>query len=80
MWKNIIVTGGDVKNGAVEMKTEINLMDENTNSLKQLNSFFYLMSEFQKNMKSTTVTGKNIDSLLTAPVADTVRITDAPKP
>ena len=79
MWKNIIVSGGDVKNGAVEMKTEINLMDENTNSLKQLNSFFYLMSEFQKNMKSTTVTGKNIDSLLTAPVADTVRITDTPK-
>ena len=79
MWKNVIVKGGEVNDGAVEMKTEINLMDGNTNSLKQLNNFFYTMSELQKRMRSTTVSGKNIDSLLTAPVADTVRMTDTVK-
>lgn len=79
MWKNIMVRGGEVRNGAIEMKTEINLMDENTNSLKQLNSFLLTMSQMQKRMRSTSVTGKNIDSLLTPPVADTVRITDSPK-
>lgn len=79
MWKNISVTGGNVKDDAVEMKMEIKLMDENTNSLKQLNSFFYTMSQFQKRMESTSVSGRNLDSLLTPPKADTVRITDTPK-
>lgn len=79
MWKNVTVTGGDIKNDALEMKIEIKLMDENTNSLKQLNSFFYTMRQFQKRMESTSATGRNLDSLLTPPVTDTVRITDTPK-
>ncbi len=79
MWKNILVTGGKVKNGAVEIKTEVNLMDENTNSLKQLNTFIYTMSEMQKRMNSTSVKGRNIDSLSTTLDADSVRITDTPK-
>ena len=79
MWKNVIITGGEVKNGALEIKAEIKLMDNNTNSLKQLNSFFYTMSQLQKRMESTSSTGRNLDSLLTPPVADTVRITDTLK-
>ena len=79
MWKNVTVTGGQVKNDAIELKTEIRLMDENTNSLKQLNGFFYAMSQLQKRMKSTTTTGRDLDSLLTPPTTDTVRITDTPK-
>ena len=79
MWKNVIVTGGQVKNDAIELKTEIRLMDKNTNSLKQLNGFFYAMSQLQKRMKSTTPTGRDLDSLLTPPKTDTVRITDTPK-
>ncbi|MEO7314747.1 MAG: DUF4836 family protein [Ginsengibacter sp.] len=79
MWKNIFVTGGEVKNDAVEIKVEIKLMDENAHSLKQLNSFFYTMSQLQKRMESTSATGRNLDSLLTPPAADTVRITDTPK-
>jgi hypothetical protein len=79
MWKNVTVSGGEVKNGAVEMKAKIKLMDENTHSLKQLNNFFFAMSQLQKRMQSTSATGRNLDSLLTPPTADTVRITDTPK-
>ena len=79
MWKNVTVKGGEVKNDALEIKAEIKLMDKNINSLKQLNSFLYTMSQFQKKMQSTSGSGRNLDSLLAPPKADTVRITDTPK-
>lgn len=79
MWRNVTVTGGEVKNDAVEMKMQIKLMDENTNSLKQLNGFIYNISQIKKRMDSTSASGHNLDSLLVPPATDTVRITDTPK-
>ncbi|MBS1741770.1 MAG: DUF4836 family protein [Bacteroidetes bacterium] len=38
-WENILMTGGGFKDGGTNMHAEINFMDKNTNSLKQLNSF-----------------------------------------
>ena len=46
MWDNVYMYGGDYSDGGITGTTEINLLDKNTNSLKQLNKFFdqlYLM-------------------------------------
>ena len=40
MWQDVVITGGDYKSGALEYHTEINLVDKNTNSLKQLVRYF----------------------------------------
>lgn len=39
MWQDIIMTSGGQKDGAFVGETEINLVDKNTNSLKQLNKY-----------------------------------------
>ncbi|HVZ98582.1 MAG TPA: DUF4836 family protein [Chitinophagaceae bacterium] len=40
MWNNVISAGGDFNGDAMMGHTEINLVDQNTNSLKQLNNYF----------------------------------------
>lgn len=40
MWQDIVVTGGEFKDGGIVQDLEINLVDKNTNSLKQLNQYF----------------------------------------
>ncbi|MEO6455756.1 MAG: DUF4836 family protein [Ginsengibacter sp.] len=45
MWQNIYSLGGEYKDDAFIMNTEINLVDKNTNSLKQLNSYFNKISK-----------------------------------
>jgi hypothetical protein len=44
IWEDIVITGGDISDGAFNARFEANLVDKNTNSLKQLNQFFDLMS------------------------------------
>jgi hypothetical protein len=39
LWDNIMITGGAFKDDAINQHWEINLMDKNTNSLKQLNNY-----------------------------------------
>ena len=39
MWDNLIIKGGELKGGAVTQHWEVNLVDKNTNSLKQLNKY-----------------------------------------
>lgn len=39
MWNNIYFTGGEYKDGGLVSNAEINLIDKNTNSLKQLNQY-----------------------------------------
>lgn len=39
MWNNIYFTGGEYKDDALQSTMVINLVDQNTNSLKQLNSY-----------------------------------------
>lgn len=38
-WQDIIITGGEYKNDALEFTAEINMVNKNENSLKQLNSY-----------------------------------------
>ncbi|HMF71139.1 MAG TPA: hypothetical protein VK616_06670 [Flavitalea sp.] len=48
MWQDILITGGKVKNGAMNYDVEINLVDKNVNSLKQLNQYFDKLSLAKK--------------------------------
>jgi len=48
MWQDILVTGGKVKNGSMNYDVEINLVDKNVNSLKQLNQYFDKLSLAKK--------------------------------
>ena len=43
MWDNLYISGGNFKDGGITQHWEINLMDKNTNSLKQLNSYSSVM-------------------------------------
>ena len=39
MWQDMVMTGGDFTDGSVTFSMEVNLVNKNTNSLKQLNSY-----------------------------------------
>ncbi len=55
MWENLYSTGGEFKDGGVIMTSEINLIDKNTNSLKQLNHYFDLIyAEIRKKEAMST--------------------------
>jgi hypothetical protein len=45
MWQDIIMTSGGEKSGAYTGEAEINLVDKNTNSLKQLNKYLDAVSK-----------------------------------
>lgn len=40
MWDNVVLSGGKFLNDGFVQNIEVNLMDKNTNSLKQLNNYF----------------------------------------
>ncbi len=48
MWKDVLMTGGRVKNGSVNYDVELNLVDKNANSLTQLNKYLDQLSAFKK--------------------------------
>ena len=79
LWNNIYVTTGDFKDDALTGHTEINFIDQSTNSLKQLNHYFDTIAKLEKekqdkwksesHMDSTAVT---TDSTMVPPPIDTV--------
>ncbi|MEO8771677.1 MAG: DUF4836 family protein [Ferruginibacter sp.] len=73
MWENVIATGGGFKDGASNMHIEFNLVDKNTNSLKQLNNYVSTMGSIEKQRKANR--SKMMDDELSkdmeAPKADT---------
>jgi len=48
MWQDIIMTSGGQKDDAFVGEAEINLIDKNTNSLKQLNTYLDAMSKIMR--------------------------------
>ncbi len=46
LWSNIVVTGGEMDGDAAVGHYEVNLVDKNTNSLKQLNKYFEELSMY----------------------------------
>ena len=75
MWDNMYISGGNFKDGGITQHWEINMMDKNTNSLKQLNSYSSVMGSINekrqaKNMdkwKSEDVMWDAIDTTSTMP-------------
>lgn len=51
MWKEIIATGGEYKDGITTAEATVNLVDSKTNSLKQLNRYFEKMYQVSKQNK-----------------------------
>ena len=74
IWNNLYMYGGDYNDGAFTAHTEINLVDQNTNSLKQLNAYFDGMFQLHEAKKARNSNGRNLDSLLTPPPIDTVKV------
>lgn len=73
LWNNVFVTTGDFKNNALTGHTEINLIDQNTNSLKQLNHYFDTIAKVEKEkMDKEKSEMKMTDSLMVPPPIDTV--------
>lgn len=69
MWQDILVTGDPYKKGGSTSVLEINLVDKNTNSLKQLNQYLNTLASLYK---------KNHDDAAVAPPAATDTITVTP--
>ena len=74
IWNNLFMAGGDYKDGAFTANTELNLVDQNINSLKQLNNYFDEMFKLQEAKKARNTHENNLDSLLTPPPIDTVKV------
>ena len=51
MWQDIVMTGGEYKNGALTGEVVVNLVDKSTNSLKQLNKYFDQLATTYKNQR-----------------------------
>jgi hypothetical protein len=51
MWDNVYMKGGKYEDGGMNQSIEINLLDKNTNSLKQLNQYAGLLSIMIKDKK-----------------------------
>ncbi len=70
MWDNLLISGGNFKDGGITQHWEVNMMDKNTNSLKQLNSYLGAMSVIQEKKKAkNNVAWMNEDVM--APALDT---------
>lgn len=73
LWNNAFFTAGQFKDGGINANTEINLVDQSVNSLKQLNRYFdgiakvmIAKKEREKSEQART------DSLIMPPPVDTV--------
>jgi len=72
MWDNAVLTGGDYSGGGISQQFEVNLMDKNTNSLRQLFQYTMIMSALtRKKMKQREAEWKmhpiSIDSVRFTP-------------
>jgi hypothetical protein len=70
-WNNITASGGEIKDNAFTFHTEINLVDQQTNSLKQLNN--YLNEIYKINETRKQQSNERLDSLLMPPPTDTIK-------
>lgn len=71
-WNNIISYGGEFNDNAFKFHSEINLINKDSNSLKQLNSYLDQMFTLHEAKKDKST--KRLDSLLVPPPIDTVKV------
>ena len=60
MWQDVTVTGGEFKAKYSESQFEVNLVDKNTNSLKQFNQYIEKMSGAMNNRSSARVRDEEV--------------------
>ena len=78
MWDNLLISGGNFKDGGITQHWEANMMDKNRNSLKQLNSYLGTMSTIQEKKKEkNNITWMNEDVM--APVRDSMIVVSQSK-
>ncbi len=74
MWDNLLISGGNFKDGGLTQHWEVNMMDKNTNSLKQLNSYLGVVSNIQEKKKEkNNMAWMNEDVM--SPAMDTTMMT-----
>jgi hypothetical protein len=71
-WDNIVSSGGEYKDNGFAFHTEVNLINKDTNSLKQLNNYFNQMYKLEETRKEQST--QRLDSLLVPPPHDTVNV------
>jgi hypothetical protein len=71
-WDNIVSSGGESKENGFVFHTEINLVNKDTNSLKQLNNYFNQMYSLHEAREEQST--QRLDSLLVPPPHDTVNV------
>lgn len=70
MWDNAYMKGGKYEDGALSQYAEINLMDKNTNSLKQLNQYLGLVSKLRmESDKKRAVADIQMDEIKEEPLS-----------
>ncbi len=78
MWDNLLISGGNFKDGGIAQHWELNLMDKNTNSLKQLNSYLGTISVIQEKKKAKNNTAWMNEDVI-APSMDSTMIVSQSK-
>lgn len=69
MWQDVVMTGGDYSKGAVSGDIAINLVDKNTNALKQINQAIDKAYQSQKKRQQEYMrTYQNTDTTTVTPV------------
>lgn len=72
-WNYVSMKAGDMDGDAVKGEIEINMLDQNTNSLKLLNNYADGMFKIAEANKLRNPNKRNLDSLLTPPPVDTIQ-------
>ncbi len=73
IWNNLYFTAGEFKDDGIAANTEINFIDQSTNSLKQLNRYFDEIAKVMMAKKERQKSKWNhTDSLMTPPPIDTI--------
>lgn len=74
-WNYVSVKGGNMDKDAVTGEIEINMMDQNTNSLKTLNNYVNEMFKINEAKRQQNSGKRRLDSILTTPPPmDTVQV------
>ncbi|MBC7936769.1 MAG: DUF4836 family protein [Rhizobacter sp.] len=71
-WNDIILSGGEFKDGGIVQHVEINLLDKTTNSLKQLNKYIDELAVIEK-QKKESYKYTDVDAMF-PPVMDSVAV------
>ncbi len=69
LWQDVVITGGEIKDGAMAAEFVVNMADKKTNSLKQINQYIEQLAALKKAQR----TAANNTEVIDAPMAvDTI--------